>query len=80
MVCHWHTYPKGSVLEGKQQEVIDKFFDTLREATDAYPGAEVSEDGRCREHPSVSAHAPAGYYGGGGGYYDAGESWGEDDY
>jgi len=80
VVCHWHTYPKGSVLQGQQQEVIDKFFDTLEEAKAAYPNAEVSEHGRSREKPSVSAHAPAGYYGGGGGFYDAGEYWGEEDY
>ena len=28
----------------------------------------------------VNPQAPAGYYGGGGGFYDAGEYWGEDDY
>ena len=80
VVCHWHTYPRGSVLEGQQQQVVDATFPNLEAATAAHPQAEVCEHGRCREHPSVSPQAPSGYYGSAGGFYEAGEYWGEDDY
>ena len=74
--CGWITYPKGSVLEGQSQECVVDIFRSLEEAKEKYPGVEVSEYGRCKEHrPSVSLNPPKDFD-----YYDAGEYWSENDY
>mgnify|MGYP003145545607 CR=1 FL=1 len=74
--CGWITYPKGSVLEGQSQECIVEIFQNLKNATAKFPGVEVSEYGRCREHrPTVAINAPASFD-----HCDAGEYWGENDY
>ena len=75
-VRHSHTYPEGSVLAGQQQEVITCSYNTLKEAKEAYPDADVSDSPHVMlNRPSVSPFPPSDFS-----YYDAGEYWHEDDY
>jgi hypothetical protein len=52
-------------------------FDSQEAALKHYPDATVTGYAPPAE---VSRQAPAGYYAGNGGFYDAGEYWAEDDY
>ena len=73
---HWHTYPDDSVLAGQQQEIIDDFYATLKEAKAAHPDADVSDGPHVMlQRPEVSPCPPSNFS-----YYDAGEHWHEDDY
>jgi len=78
-VYEWGLHPKGSVLEGQHSKKFVDFSADQYALKLKYPGAEVFEHiVPCTSQ--VNPQAPAGYYGGGGGFYDAGEYWGEDDY
>jgi len=73
----WSIYPPSSVLAGWHCKKYLNMFNTQKAALEHYPNATVTGYTPPTE---VSKHAPAGYYGGNGGFYDAGEYWGEDDY
>jgi hypothetical protein len=74
----WGVYPQGSVLEGQDMKQFISSFDTEKEARSEYPDAELS-NALVEPVPSIGPQ-PANYYAGDGGFYDAGEHWGEDDY
>lgn len=78
-VYEWGTYPKGSVLAGQDRKTFVDASSDQYELKLKYPGAEVF-DHVVECTATVNANAPANYYAGDGGFYDAGEYWGEDDY
>ena len=73
----WGTYPPSSVLAGQHSKKYLNMFDSQEAALEHYPNATVTGYAPPAE---VSRQAPAGYYAGNGGFYDAGEYWAEDDY
>jgi len=76
------VYPRGSVLEGQDRWSREAHYASPWTAKKDYPEAEVldySTRPRPGEGPSIGP-CPPGYYGSDGGFYDAGEYWGEDDY
>jgi len=77
-VYQWYLKGSGSVLSGTEQKRWIDDYETKGEAEKAFPDAEVYLSFCPADQ--VSPHAPAGYYGGDGGFYDAGEYWSEEDY
>ena len=78
----WWVYqwfiPESGVNQGLEQKRHLDDFETKAEARQAYPEAEVYASW-CPPQ-ELSPHAPPGYYGSDGGFYDAGEYWSEEDY
>jgi len=77
-VYEWGTYPKGSVLEGQDKKSFVEFSSDQYAMKLKYPGAEVFD--HVVECTSAVGSAPANYYAGDGGFYEAGEYWSEEDY
>ena len=77
-VYEWSIHPTSSVLAGLDRKVWQDDFDTPQEAARAFPDAVLYQS--FVEPPQLSSQPPSGYYGGDGGFYDAGEYWSEDDY
>lgn len=77
-VYQWYIMGAGSVLTGTEQKRWLDDFETKDEAIAAFPKADVYV---CWVAPQeLPEQAPAGYYNGDGGFYDAGEYWSESDY
>lgn len=70
------TYPRGSVLEGQQQEVCVASSPDLDALQAEYPGVTYEADrAKCEVKPVVPTSPPADFD-----FYDAGEHWSEEDY
>tara|TARA_R110000772_G_scaffold83288_2_gene176104 strand:+ start:1074 stop:1379 length:306 start_codon:yes stop_codon:yes gene_type:complete len=70
-VYEWGTYERGSVLAGQTKKQFRRGFDTLAEAREAFPDAEVSEGVRSAEN--TFGHLPGSDH-----LDDQGGVWGED--
>ena len=77
-VYSWGVHEAHSVLAGQPRKVWEDSFDTVEQAKAAFPTAEMSH--ALLEPVADIGPAPANYYSGDGGFYDAGEYWDDDDY